>query len=123
MDLRSSSRFLDEIDPSHLEVRSLAAIPSRAAGFSGGASFRTPAGRRRGQAPRGPAAVFPDYESFSQEAPEFGPGTRVRHAKWGDGVVLELAGTSGDAVARIRFGDDVEKRIMLRYGKLEVISD
>ncbi len=123
MDLRSSSRFLDEIDPSHLEVRSLSAVPSRAAGFSGGASFRTPAGRRRGQAPRGPAAVFPDYESFSQEAPEFGPGTRVRHAKWGDGVVLELAGTSGDAVARIRFGDDVEKRIMLRYGKLEVISD
>ncbi len=123
MELRSSSRFLDEIDPSHLEVRSLSAVPSRAAGFSGGASFRTPAGRRRGQAPRGPAAVFPDYESFSQEAPEFGPGTRVRHAKWGDGVVLELAGTSGDAVARIRFGDDVEKRIMLRYGKLEVISD
>ena len=67
--------------------------------------------------------AFPDYESFSQEAPEFAPGTRVRHAKWGEGVVLELAGTSGDAVARIRFADDVEKRIMLRYGKLEIVSD
>jgi len=122
MNLRSSSRFLDEIDPSHLEVRSLSAVPSRAVGFSGGASFRTPAARRR-QASRVPAAVFPDYESFSQEEPEFGPGTRVRHAKWGDGVVLELAGTLGDAIARIRFADDVEKRIMLRYGKLEIISD
>ena len=123
MDLRSSSRFLDEIDPSHLEVRSLSAVPSRAVYSSGGASFRTPAARRRRQASRVPAAVFPDYESFSQEEPEFGPGTRVRHAKWGEGVVLELAGTSGDAIARIRFADDVEKRIMLRYGKLEIISD
>ena len=123
MDLRSASRFLDEIDPSHLEARSLSAVPSRGAHPSLGGSLRSHAGRRRGRTARGPAADFPDYEGFSQEAPEFGPGTRVRHAKWGEGVVLELAGTLGDAIARIRFADDVEKRIMVRYGKLEVISD
>ncbi len=123
MDLRSASRFLDEIDPSHLEVRSLSAVPSRGVHSFLGGSLRSRAGRRRGRTARGPVADFPDYEGFSQEVPEFGPGTRVRHAKWGEGVVLELAGTSGDAIARIRFADDVEKRIMVRYGKLEVISD
>jgi DNA helicase-2/ATP-dependent DNA helicase PcrA len=123
MDLRSASRFLDEIDPSHLEARSLSAVPSRGAHPSLRGSRGGPAGRRRGRTARGPVADFPDYEGFSQEAPEFGPGTRVRHAKWGEGVVLELAGTSGDAIARIRFADDVEKRIMVRYGKLEIISD
>jgi DNA helicase-2/ATP-dependent DNA helicase PcrA len=123
MDLRSASRFLDEIDPSHLEVRSLSAVPSSGAHSFLGGLLRSRAGRRRGRTARGPAADFPDYERFSQELPEFGPGTRVRHAKWGEGVVLELAGTSGDAIARIRFADDVEKRIMVRYGKLEVISD
>ena len=88
-----------------------------------GGSVRTSAGRRQGRTARGPEAAFPDYEGFSQEAPEFGPGTRVRHAKWGEGVVLEFAGASGDAIARVRFSDDVEKRIMVRYGKLEIISD
>jgi hypothetical protein len=78
---------------------------------------------RRGGASRSVEAVFPDYEGTSQEVAEFGPGTRVRHARWGDGVVLELAGTSGDAIARVRFADDVEKRIMLRYGKLTIITD
>ena len=123
MDVRSASRFLDEIDPSHLEVRSLSAVPRRGAFSSVGGSFRARVGGRQGRAARGPEAAFPDYENFSQEAPEFGPGTRVRHAKWGEGVVLEFAGTSGDAIARVRFADDVEKRIMVRYGKLEVISD
>ena len=123
MDVRSASRFLDEIDPSHLEVRSLSAVPRRGAYSSVGGSFRARVGGRQGRTARGPVAAFPDYENFSQEAPEFGPGTRVRHAKWGEGVVLEFAGTSGDAIARVRFADDVEKRIMVRYGKLEVISD
>jgi DNA helicase-2/ATP-dependent DNA helicase PcrA len=122
MDLRSASRFLDEIDPSHLDVQSLTPRGGRGAPSYIGGAARAFSGRRRG-APRSRESAFPDYEGTSQEVPEFGPGTRVRHARWGDGVVLELAGSSGDAIARVRFPDDVEKRIMLRYGKLEIISD
>jgi DNA helicase-2/ATP-dependent DNA helicase PcrA len=80
-------------------------------------------GGRRGGTSRSRETAFPDYEGTSQEVPEFGPGTRVRHDRWGEGVVLELAGASGDAIARVRFADDVEKRIMLRYGKLTIVSD
>jgi DNA helicase-2/ATP-dependent DNA helicase PcrA len=120
MDLRSPSRFLDEIDPSHVDVESLSPRRARPAVVAGGGAARAFSGRR---ATRRREAAFPDYESYSQEEPELGPGTRVRHSKWGEGVVLELAGTSGDAIALIRFADDVEKRIMLRYGKLEIVSD
>ena len=119
LELRSASRFLDEIGPSHVEVQALSPERGRVP-VSGGSVRRYAGGRGR---PAAASTAFPDYESFSQEEPEFGPGTRVRHEKWGEGVVLELAGTSGDAVARIRFADDVEKRIMLRYGKLEAVSD
>jgi hypothetical protein len=47
----------------------------------------------------------------------------VRHPRWGEGVVLEISGFAGDAIVRVRFDSEVEKRIMLRYGKLEVLGD
>jgi DNA helicase-2/ATP-dependent DNA helicase PcrA len=143
MDVRSGSRFLDEIDPSHLEVADVeparGSFISRATGRARGvpAAVRTRGGavrdrqargglsgsKRSARARRRRTEEFPDYESFSQEEAEFGPGTRVRHARWGEGVVLEVSGVSGDAIARIRFDDDDEKRIMIRYGKLEIIRD
>ncbi len=126
-DVRAASRFLDEIDGANLEVESLQLVSGGRTdlGFggratSGGAVARH--GRRR-RTVRGRPDVFPDYENLSQEHAGFGPGTRVVHETLGEGVVLEISGTAGDAIARIRFADDVEKRIMLRYGKLTPVSD
>jgi DNA helicase-2/ATP-dependent DNA helicase PcrA len=143
--VRVASRFIDEIDPDHIRVESVAAgaaLGSHPAGLRG-AGRR---GRRRG-APRGRAAAltggagargrgsrrpsaasaasdaFPDYEDYSQEETGLGPGARVRHPRWGEGVVLEMSGFAGDAIVRVRFDNETEKRIMLRYGKLEVLSD
>jgi DNA helicase-2/ATP-dependent DNA helicase PcrA len=143
--VRVASRFIDEIDPAHVRVESLAARPFRgsyaagagrgagSAGGSGGARTGRRRGRGAGAPVRGTARGrrssagssdgFPDYEGFSQERSEFGPGVRVRHPRWGEGVVLEISGLAGDAIVRVRFDNDVEKRIMLRYGKLEVLSD
>jgi DNA helicase-2/ATP-dependent DNA helicase PcrA len=124
-DLRVASRFLGEIGPSNVEVES---YEDRHAEPRWAGARRTPAGvppTRAGvgwsRAPR-PEGAFPDYESHSQEVPELGPGVRVRHPSWGEGVVLDVSGGGHDAVVRIRFADDVEKRIMVRYGKLELVS-
>ncbi len=139
MDLRSASRFLREIDPEHVEAVSVGPKARRGTGSFGQTQF----GRRRAASPtssrrsagatppRSGAApprgdVFPDYEGMSQERMELRVGARVRHAAWGEGIVLEIAGTSGDAIVRVRFGEGesgIEKRIMLRYGKLELVSD
>lgn len=110
--LSCPSRFIDEIDRSHLEVTSAqvaVAAPRRA---------HAPAGR--GWARR---VITPAYEDYSQESPEIGPGTRVRHPSFGDGVVVDVSGGGLDSVIRVRFDDGVEKRMMVRFAKLEVLPD
>jgi DNA helicase-2/ATP-dependent DNA helicase PcrA len=120
-DLRAASRFLDEIGPEHIEVES---YEDRAAGLRWAGARRAWAGGRRAVAGAGSsrAGVFPDYEGHSQEVPELVPGVRVRHPSWGEGVVVDVSGRGLDAVVRVRFADDAEKRIMVRYGKLELVS-
>ncbi len=112
MDTRVLSRFADEIAPEHLEVTSISfgRGPSRRP-----AAVSRPADRRR--------SVFPDYENYSQERSELGPGTRVVHPSWGEGVVLDVSGLGADTIVRVRFGDDTEKRIMVRYAKLTIVPD
>ncbi len=111
-DMRAPSRFLDEIEPEHLETVSFAVARSRPAA---GATPRRPARRAR-------ADVFPDYEGFSQEEVALAPGARVAHPTWGEGVVLDVSGVGPDAIVRVRFADDIEKRIMVRYGKLTPVT-
>ena len=123
MDLRSASRFLDEIDPAHIEIDTLAPPATAFARPGLGRASRGSGAGRRPSPSRARTSDFPDYENYSQEEAQFGPGTRVRHSRWGEGVVIEVSGFSGDAIARIRFGDDDEKRIMLRYGKLEIVTE
>ena len=47
------------------------------------------------------------------------PGDTVIHDKWGEGVVLALSGSGGDAQARIAFGDVGEKSVILAYAPLK----
>lgn len=133
-DVRAASRFIDEIEPEHLLVESPAPAAGRRRSLAGGlgrsrgrapGSFRGPGGRGTGggRSRRRAHQSFPDYESYSQEEFELVPGARVRHPRWGEGVVLEISGFAGDAIVRVRFDSDVEKRIMLRYGKLEMVDD
>ncbi len=70
-----------------------------------------------------PQSVFPDYEEYSQESAVLELGARVRHPRWGEGEVVDVSGRGLDAIVRVRFADDVEKRIMLRYAKLEILPD
>ena len=107
MSVRAPSRFLDEISRDHLEIESV--------------STAAPVSRSRPRRRR-PRDVFPDYESYSQEERGLSPGTRVMHPRWGEGVVLDVSGIAGDAVALIRFADEIEKRVMVKYAKLEIVD-
>ena len=115
LDVRAASRFLDDIEPGRLELITPGVR----------AASRATRGRpaRRARTPHRRADVFPDYENASQDSPEIRPGSMVRHKTWGEGRVLEVAGFGGDAIVRVRFAGDVEKRIMLRYGGLTVLDD
>ncbi|MGE3174691.1 MAG: ATP-dependent helicase [Planctomycetota bacterium] len=64
-------------------------------------------------------SVDPDPEAGAQ----VGPGVRVRHDLYGDGVVRRLSGrTASTRRAVVRFDDGVERELVLEYAGLVVLS-
>jgi len=48
-------------------------------------------------------------------------GDDVRHAKFGEGVILDISGVGDKAEARVRFPDAGEKQLLLSWAPLEKI--
>ncbi len=49
------------------------------------------------------------------------PGDRVRHPKWGEGLVSAVTGAGGDGLLTIMFPNVGEKMVMLKYAPLEKV--
>ncbi|HWY73913.1 MAG TPA: 3'-5' exonuclease, partial [Burkholderiaceae bacterium] len=99
------SRFLDELPPE--SVRWL--TPRRSRSPDALPSWASPAMASGAVAPARSAAAHHGLQV----------GQAVRHAKFGDGVVLRLQGDGGDARAQIRFGQAGIKELLLAVAKLE----
>jgi DNA helicase II / ATP-dependent DNA helicase PcrA len=93
------SRFLDEI-PEHLVDRPVKEVST----FSFGQTVSRPA--RPEPRPDRLAAVY--------------PGEVVRHATWGEGIVVEVEGSDDNAVATVTFSDVGTKRLLLSYTPLQL---
>jgi DNA helicase-2/ATP-dependent DNA helicase PcrA len=106
-----ASRFLREIDKQYLEIPRAAPTPKPA--------FRM--GMAVGRALNNPDPM-PRYEDMSQEESPFRTGSRVRHAKFGEGKVMQLSGTGDSASAVVMFGDKVARTLMLKFAKLDVME-
>jgi DNA helicase-2/ATP-dependent DNA helicase PcrA len=93
------SRFIDEI-PGELveEVRPKAQVsrPAVGSGFF-----------------RAPAAESP--------VPGMKLGTRVRHGKFGDGIILNIEGQGAQARIQVNFEQQGAKWLMLSYANLEIV--
>ncbi len=65
-------------------------------------------------------AIDMDVEA-SQDSPRYVKGERVRHARFGGGVITELAGTGKDTKVTIDFDDETigRKRLVVAYAGLE----
>jgi DNA helicase-2/ATP-dependent DNA helicase PcrA len=106
------SRFLREIDPEYLEIARPAA-PQRTAFRMGMA-----VGRALGTAPD----PMPRYEDLNQDEAPFRAGSRVRHAKFGEGKVMQVSGHGDSASAVVVFSDRVPRTLMLKFAKLDVVG-
>ena len=96
------SRFIDEIPADCVEeVRPKAQI-SRPVHHGGGGPFRAPAA-----------------ESL---APGMKLGSRVRHAKFGDGIVLSIEGQGAQARIQVNFEQQGAKWLMLSYANLQSVG-
>lgn len=91
------SRFLDEIPDGLLKRLNSKPVPKPYA--TGGNYQATPS---------------------SQQYP-FKIGQSVRHAKFGDGVVVSYEGNTSDLAIKINFGKEGLKTLMMEYAKLEKI--
>jgi DNA helicase-2/ATP-dependent DNA helicase PcrA len=65
---------------------------------------------------------MPKYEDMSQEESPFRAGAHVRHAKFGEGRVMQLSGSGDSASAVVMFGDKVPRTLMLKFAKLDVVE-
>ncbi|MHB1950343.1 MAG: DNA helicase II [Acidiferrobacteraceae bacterium] len=92
------SRFLDEVPPELLEPVRAGARPERA--------FAAP----RGRAETAGGAVVPAL------------GRRVRHERFGEGVVLAYEGAGEHARVQVNFRGEGAKWLVLAYARLEFLS-
>src|SRR5437016_4029360 len=112
LELSESSRFLEALPPGVLEERSTTPQWDR--------GERTT--RRAGARARGAAPADLDWEmEVSQDAPRYAAGERVRHRKFGSGVVRAVSGSGRELKVTVEF-DDREigtKQLLVAYAGLE----
>ena len=118
LELAEPSRFLDALPPHVVEERSTtpswrpmrgsSAMPPRPSRPRGAAARRLP-----------PDIGFP--EDVSQDAPRYVTGERVRHRKFGGGVVRAVSGEGRDLRVSVDFDDpDIgTKQLLVAYAGLE----
>jgi len=111
LELSEPSRFLDALPAGAIEARSTTPHWERPGRGSG-----RPARARRAA----PVELDWDIEA-SQDAPRYATGERVRHRKFGGGVVRAVSGSGRDLKVTVEF-DDQEigtKQLLVAYAGLE----
>ena len=104
-----ASRFLQEIPDSLVttrDIRGHARVADRMLG---------PMWTKR-------AAATPAPRSASAPTGKFAPGDKVRHATFGEGVVVSSTGTGGDTQVTVAFTGQGIKRLMLSFAPLEKVE-
>src|ERR1044071_4626081 len=111
LELSEPSRFLDALPAGAIEERSTTPTWDRA---------QRPAAERARRAARAPVEVDWQAET-SQDAPRYAAGERVRHRKFGGGVIRAVSGSGRDLKVTVEF-DDQEigtKQLLVAYAGLE----
>jgi len=110
LEMSESSRFLEALPPAVVEERSTTPLWDRAVRSSGGM-------RRAARAP-----IEVDWiEDAPQDARRYVAGERVRHRRFGSGVVRAVSGSGRDLKVMVEF-DDQEigtKQLLVAYAGLE----
>jgi len=119
------SSFLGALEEGPVEVGQTAALERHLhalGSYGGGWRQRRPRSRGEEDAPFGRVepgdGLVIDY-SVAQAAPRFLKGERVRHPRFGSGVIRELSGLGQDLKATIDFDAVGRKKVIVRYANLQ----
>jgi DNA helicase-2/ATP-dependent DNA helicase PcrA len=120
LEMAEASRFLDALPPERIVERSTTPAWSRGSGSARGGGSRVSAPTRRPLAER-----FTVDEPFiveeSQDVPRYVKGERVRHRKFGSGIVQDVSGMGRNLKVMVQF-DDVDvgtKHLLVAFAGLE----
>ncbi|MBK8432785.1 MAG: hypothetical protein IPL28_16465 [Chloroflexi bacterium] len=72
--------------------------------------------------PQPNSTAEPPRPAVRPSEPQFRTGQKVRHAKFGDGVVIESKLTGADEEVAVAFADYGIKKLAASMAKLEVLS-
>jgi DNA helicase-2/ATP-dependent DNA helicase PcrA len=132
------SRFLEELDPQFLDLR-LAAPPKtkpEILGFKPTRGFEPRPAKSPSVPPPSPSTPLRPPTGFKpvqaqRQAPQpaanpgetthLEPGTRVRHDRFGTGILLGIEGTGDQCKATVHFDVGGEKKLLLKFARLEVL--
>jgi DNA helicase II / ATP-dependent DNA helicase PcrA len=119
------SRFVEEIPPQLCKWLVLPEKQFEMRGsnspYGGGGGAWSAGGGRAPQADRSRYPGAPQRADFEMRRPDeqpFAIGQNVRHAKFGEGVVLNFEGRGLDARVQVRFRAEGTKWLALQYAKL-----
>jgi DNA helicase-2/ATP-dependent DNA helicase PcrA len=125
------SRFIEEIPP---QLCKWIVLPEKqfenrgqgawARGSYGGGNGWNAGGGRAPQADPDRYKRNPVRAGFEKERPDehpFSIGQNVRHARFGDGVVINFEGRGLDARVQVRFASEGTKWLALQYAKLTAV--
>ena len=113
------SRFLAEINPDFLEVKTAPGMPSRKVEETKRTSpqhYAIPAGSSLKKINQQPVRDFQ-----GDPISTFSPGCEVMHIKFGRGTILAIDGDEINKMATIRFQEG-EKKLLLKFAKLSLIK-
>ena len=72
--------------------------------------------------PSGPRVVYDEYSQDTNQNP-YQAGVRVRHSKYGNGVIMKAYGSGDNARVDVRFDrENMNRTIILKYAALEIIG-
>ena len=120
------SRFVEEVPP---ELCKWIVLPEKQYesrwGNRGGAGSDS-WGSGGGRAPQADRNMYKTTQraNFEMQRPDehpFAIGQNVRHAKFGDGVVIDFEGRGLDARVQVRFASEGTKWLALQYAKLSAV--
>ncbi len=119
------SRFLDEIPEALVQDAEGSRARRRSSSFGSSSSFSAQDREERRLAQRESMvdAAMKRSGPVDSGAQDLGLkiGDDVRHAKFGEGVIIDISGAGDKAEARVRFPDVGEKQLLLSWAPLERI--
>jgi DNA helicase-2/ATP-dependent DNA helicase PcrA len=90
--------------------------PSKKATTSGTPSYIAP------KQPSKPVEHVPSPDFVASDVSNLQVGQRVEHQKFGFGEVVKMEGSAHNPIATVKFETNGEKKIMLNYARLRIIS-